>query len=163
LKAYLDNNVVSAIVKDDTPSESDALDALLVAFESGKIQLVTSELTLQEIKKYEGSHRKGVERVFRLLAKVEIVRWDTLLGMHTYGDARSWISAPLIANDSLYDGLLKLGLDPVDAQHLYVAAKQRCAVFVTCDGGILGRSNEIKTLCGLVVERPSALTAAQAW
>lgn len=56
MKAYLDNNVVCAIAKDDTPAESDALDRLLVAYEEAKVGLVTSELTLEEIKAY----RRGV-------------------------------------------------------------------------------------------------------
>jgi predicted nucleic acid-binding protein len=82
MKAYLDSNVVSAIAKDDTPTESDALDRLLAARDAGKVELVTSELTLDEIKRYSGPARKRVERTFRLLEKVPIVRWDELLGMH---------------------------------------------------------------------------------
>jgi hypothetical protein len=54
VKAYLDNNIVSAIAKDDLPAESEALDRLLKAMDEGKVQLVTSELTLQEIEKYQG-------------------------------------------------------------------------------------------------------------
>lgn len=57
MKAYLDNNVVSAIAKDDTPAESGALDRLLVAHEQGNVELVTSELTLDEIKAYRGPRR----------------------------------------------------------------------------------------------------------
>jgi hypothetical protein len=48
--AYLDNNIVSAIAKDDEPTESDALDRLLEANDEGKVHLVTSKLTLMEIK-----------------------------------------------------------------------------------------------------------------
>jgi hypothetical protein len=46
MKAYLDNNVVSAIAKDDTKTESDALDRLLTAYQEGQVDLVTSEVTL---------------------------------------------------------------------------------------------------------------------
>lgn len=69
LKAYLDNNAVSAIAKDDTPSESAALDGLLLAQEQGKIDLVTSDLSLEEIKNYVGRRRTLTERTFRLLEK----------------------------------------------------------------------------------------------
>ena len=41
MEAYLDNNVVSAIAKDDTPTESDALDRLLSARDVGVISLRT--------------------------------------------------------------------------------------------------------------------------
>jgi hypothetical protein len=67
MKVYLDNNIVSAIAKDDEPAESSALDRLLTAKDEGKVDLVTSELTLQEIKRYQGSMRTPLERTFRLL------------------------------------------------------------------------------------------------
>jgi hypothetical protein len=160
---YLDSNVVSSIAKDDTAEESDALDALMIAFESGKVDLVTSELTLDEIKKYSGPGRKPVERTFRLLGKVPVVRWDELLGIHSYGDKYTWISSPMIQNDPLYDALLKAGLGSIDAQHVFVASKQACAVLLTCDGGVLARSGGITTLCGLAVRKPSALVASEGW
>src|ERR1041385_7619248 len=103
MNAYLDNNVVSSIARDDTASESDALDALMAAYDAGKVDLVTSELTLEEIKKYSSPRRKPVERTFRLLEKVPVVGWDELLGIHSYGDQYTWISSPMIQNDSLYD------------------------------------------------------------
>ncbi len=161
--AYLDNNVVSAIAKDDTATESDALDRLLAAYDQEEIHLVTSEVTLGEIKAYHGSSRKPVERTFRLLKKVPVVRWDELLGMHISGDLRTWINSPMIQNDTLYDALLKLGLELVDAQHLFVAAKQGCTYFVTCDRGVLAQASGIRQLCGLTVQRPSDLVTSQGW
>jgi len=134
MNAYLDNNVVSSIARDDTASESDALDALMAAYDAGKVDLVTSELTLEEIKKYSSPRRKPVERTFRLLEKVPVVGWDELLGIHSYGDQYTWISSPMIQSDSLYDALF---LDTTDARHVFVAAKQSCTVFLTCYRGIL--------------------------
>ena len=134
MNAYLDNNVVSSIARDDTASESDALDALMAAYDAGKVDLVTSELTLEEIKKYSSPRRKPVERTFRLLEKVPVVGWDELLGIHSYGDQYTWISSPMIQNDSLYDALF---LHTTDARHVFVAAKQSCTVFLTCYRGVL--------------------------
>jgi hypothetical protein len=162
-RAYLDNNIVSAIAKDDEPAESDALDRLLKAMEEGKVDLVTSELTLQEIKRYQGPRRAPVERTFRLLPKVKVVRWDELVGMHSYGDARTWSNTPLIENYPDYGALLKLGLEAIDAQHVYVAGKQMCDAFLTCDKGILGRSAGIAKLFPLTVQRPSELVASRGW
>ena len=105
MKAYLDNNVVISIVKDDTPDESDYLDRLLVAYEDGKVELVTSELTHKEIKSYQGP-RQPYERTFRLLKKVPMVRWDELIGIHSYGDRYTWINNPMIQNDPIYDSCL---------------------------------------------------------
>ena len=163
MKAYLDNNVVSAIAKDDTAGESDALDRLLAARDAGKVELVTSKLTFDEIKRYSGPARKQVERIFRLLEKVPVVRWDELLGIHSYGDSRTWISSPLIQNDPLYDSLLRLGVKLIDAQHVFISAKQACDAFLTCDGGVVARAVDIRKICGMAVQRPSILVNNEGW
>jgi len=160
---YLDNNIVSAIAKDDEPGESDALDRLLTAWRKAKVDLVTSELTLREIKGYQGRMRPQLVRTFRLLEKVEIVRWDKLVGMHSYGDHRTWITTPLIDNEPDYSALLALGLKTVDAQHVFVAAKQACDAFLTCDGGILHRAGDIEKQFGVLVQEPSVFVASQGW
>jgi len=54
MKAYLDNNIVSATAGNDTPTESDAFDRLLAGGDARKIELITSEITLDEIKRYSG-------------------------------------------------------------------------------------------------------------
>jgi predicted nucleic acid-binding protein len=163
MKAYLDNNVVSAIAKDDTETESDALDRILAAYEEGKVDLVTSDLTLVEIQQYAGPWRKPTERMFRLLEKVPVIPWHRLLGIHSYNDAYTSINSPMIENDALYDLLLALGVEPVDAQHVFVAAKQDCLVFLTCDRGILTVAENIQELCGLAVQKPSDLVTGQGW
>jgi predicted nucleic acid-binding protein len=165
VKVYLDNNIVSAIAKDDEPAESNALDRLLEAKDEGKVRLVTSELTLREIKAYQGPMRPQLERIFHLLEKVEVLRWDELKGMHSYGDHRTWITSPLIENDPDYSALLALGVKPVDAQHVFVAAKHACDAFLTCDGGILhhDRARDIKKQFGMVVQKPSVFVASQGW
>ncbi len=163
MKAYLDSNVVSAIAKDDTPAESEALDRLLAASDVGAIDLVTSELTFDEIKRYSGTSRKAVERTFRLLEKVPIVKWDELLGMHSYGDSRTWITSPLIQNDPLYEALLSVGLSSTDAQHVYVSSRSGCGMFLTCDGGVLARAADIQRLCEVEVQEPSVLVLNNKW
>jgi len=160
---YLDNNIVSAIAKNDERAESDALDRLLEAKDDRKVRLVTSELTLREIKGYQGRMRPQLVRTFRLLEKVEIVRWDKLVGMHSYGDHRTWITTPLIDNEPDYSALLALGLKTVDAQHVFVAAKQACDAFLTCDGGILHRAGDIEKQFGVLVQKPSVFVASQGW
>ena len=45
--------------------------------------------------------------------------------MHSYGDRHTWISTPIIQNDPAYEALLALGLEVVDAQHVFVAVKQK--------------------------------------
>jgi predicted nucleic acid-binding protein len=164
MKVYLDNNIVSAIAKDDTPKESDAIDLLLQAFGNGRVDLVTSELTLMEINAYQNkAKRRIVERTYQLLARVPIIRWDDFIGMHSYGDQRTWITTPMIQNDPDYAALLALGLDVVDAQHLFVAIKNACGAFLTCDGPVLYHAAAIKTRFGLLVQQPSDFVASQGW
>jgi predicted nucleic acid-binding protein len=172
MKAYLDNNVISAIAKNDTPPESDALKRLLNAYEEGKVDLVTSEVTLQEINAYQGP--ASIRETFQRIKQVPIVRWDQLSGVHSYGDERTWIhawwwirtwiNAPTIHNDPVYVSLLDLGVEVVDAQHVFVATKNACDSFLTCDRGILHRASDIKKLCGgPVVQKPSRFVEAEGW
>lgn len=53
-KAYLDDDVVSVIAKDDNGAESAALDLLLAAYRERKVDLVTSAVTLKELESYQG-------------------------------------------------------------------------------------------------------------
>jgi predicted nucleic acid-binding protein len=164
MMVYLDNNIVSSIARNDAPAESNALDQLLAAYDAGKVALVTSEVTHEEIKRYSGPMRPPVERTFRLLKKVPMVRWDELIGIQSIGDRYTMINNPMIQNDPIYDKLLALGVETVDAQHLFVAAKNGCTAFLTCDNGILARKSDITSLCGgLVVQKPSDFVASQGW
>jgi predicted nucleic acid-binding protein len=164
VKVYLDNDVVSAIAKDDTPKESDALNRLLQAWDDKKVDLVTSEVTLREIKAYQDElKRRLVERTYRLLAKIPIIPWDELAGMHSYGDQRTWISTPIIQNDPDYAAVLALGLKVVDAQHVFLAVKHMRDVLLTFDRGVLHRAPAIEKRFGLVVQTPSAFVASQGW
>ena len=79
---------------------------------------MTSELTLDEIKRYFGPAREVVESTYWRLEKVPVVRWDELIGMHVYGDQYTWINSPMIQNDPLYNDFLGLLRRP------------RCATFV---------------------------------
>ena len=75
MKAYLDNNVVSSIVKDDNKSQSSALTRLLEAGEQQTIELVTSEVTLEEIKRTPEQFRAPLS----FLNRVDIRREGTIL------------------------------------------------------------------------------------
>jgi predicted nucleic acid-binding protein len=161
MRAYLDNNIVSSIVKDDNPSQSAALTRLVEAYDQKKIELVTSQLTLDEIKQTPEAHRPRLERTFYLLAKVPVVQWETLVAMSNFVSTGSRIVSPIFQDDPLYKALQALGVEVMDARHLFVAAKQRCDAFITCDGGVLSQANQIQKLCNLIVQRPSEFVASQ--
>jgi predicted nucleic acid-binding protein len=163
MKAYLDNNVVSSISRDDNASESDAISRLLDMYDQGALELVTSEITLQEIQKVPPEHRRPLERTYRLIEKVPLVSSASLLYINSYGSGSSWVSSPVFQNDPLFDELVGLGLEPTDATHIYVATKNSCDAFITCDDsrktGILRRTVAIAQLCCISVQRPSELVA----
>jgi predicted nucleic acid-binding protein len=153
-KAYLDNNVVSAIAKDDTPTEAKALEELLELFEAGKVQLVTSKVTGAEIARYKGPNRRIVEVIYKLLKKVPFVEDHTVLGFNNpsgHSGAASYYyfggaSYPLVADDPISAGLRQMGLDRTDAHHLMLAIRSGCDVFLTCDPDFLSRRIQIELM-----------------
>jgi predicted nucleic acid-binding protein len=163
MKAYLDNNVVCSIVTNDDLQESGALTCLLIAYDESKIELITSELTLDEITACPEPIRTTLKRMFLLLVKVPVVRWDVLTAIRSGGDKHTWFNAPSISNESEYEALLALGLDIMDARHVFVATKRSCNVFLTCDKNVLKRTNEIANLCDILVQTPSAFVERHRW
>jgi len=85
------------------------------------------------------------------------------VGINSYGDERTWINAPMIQSDPDYSALLALGVDIVDAQHVFVAAKHACDAFLTCDKAILQSTPAIGKLFALVVPSPADFVASQGW
>jgi hypothetical protein len=69
-KAYLDDDVVSVIAKDDNGAESAALDLLLAAYRERKVDLVTSAVTLKELESHQGPQRPAIERILGFLKEV---------------------------------------------------------------------------------------------
>jgi len=167
VKAYLDTNIVSSIRKRDNRSEAEAIATLINAGDLGQVQLVTSELTLEEIKRVPSQYRLPLEQTFHKFEKVAIVRWDELIFLRPISSAKPGPVGPVSLNEPLYDSLLNLGLEVPDARHLFVAVRQNCQAFLTCDNsrrtGILRRATKIQSLTGMVVQRPSEFLATQGW
>jgi len=145
MKVYLDNDVVSAVAKDDYAAESAALERLLAAYRDGKVDLVTSTVTLKEIESYQEPQQPAIKQIFRSLKKVPNA------------------CIPMIRNDPLYDDLLKRGLETIDAWHVFVAAQNGCHAFLTCDRLIHHYSAAIMQICSLVVQKPSDFVSSQGW
>jgi hypothetical protein len=60
MKAYIDNNIVSAIVKGEFPNEVLAFNRLLEYFVPGQVELVTSAVTAKEIERYRGELKADI-------------------------------------------------------------------------------------------------------
>jgi len=152
MRLYLDNNIVAAIARRQQPSQAEALNYLLQAYENREVLLATSDITRDEIQRAPQRHQAPLNDTFDRLAKVPIVRWEDLDHITSDGMGNNW---PVLEKDQLYQCLLTLGLELIDAQHVFVAARTSCNAFLTCDGVILHHRNAIKDLCGMVVQRPS--------
>lgn len=163
LKAYLDTNVVSAIARDHIPQESAAVENLLRASEQGRVELLTSRVTEEEIARYSGAGQRVLDRVYRLIRKVAYVETSTLLGFNSYGDRYTWISSPLMEDDPTWARLKAIGLDHKDAHHVMVAIKSSCDLFLTCDGGILHHHSQIEKEFGIRLLRPSDSFSTPGW
>lgn len=158
---YLDNNIVSARVKDDTPMEIDALERIFGLFEQGKLTLFISKVHDREILRYEGAYKPKIEALCKSLVKVPFVEDHELHGFHSQWDATGGVSAPLVSDDPISKKLRKMSLDRVDAHHLMLAIPA-CDVFLTCDRrdrrghhGILKRASDIEAEFTIRVMAPS--------
>ncbi|MGH7207518.1 MAG: type II toxin-antitoxin system VapC family toxin [Nitrospiraceae bacterium] len=157
VKAYLDNDMVSALARGDMPRVTmDALERLREMSDAGHLELVTSEVALREIERGKDPRLKDADRD---LEKVEIIEDQELRGFNFFGGSGGWISSPRHEEHPTSSALRRQGLKRMDAHHLMVAVINRCDVFVTCDGGILHRRAEIERMFSIQLMRPEDLVA----
>lgn len=135
MKAYLDNNVVCALAKDDVDAaESAALDSLMELADSDALCLQTSRLSLDEMETCSKPEKlKTARRFYRALEKGKFIEDHTLLGFHNQWDRTGGTSCPLIEDDPYSTELRRIGLDRTDAHHVMLAIRNGCDYFVTCD------------------------------
>jgi predicted nucleic acid-binding protein len=136
-KAYLDTNIVSAMVRNDiAPDELTALARLMNGFQKSEIDLCTSIKTKQEIEqipdRYKGQRGEQM-RIFSLIR----------LASANKGDVG--------AEEAL---ALPAGLDDTDRQHVAEAIRGEANYFVTVDAGILRLRPDINNI---LVMKPSEL------
>jgi predicted nucleic acid-binding protein len=159
--AYLNNEIVSAIGKDDTPSERTALLQILDMDEKGALKLVTSKVTANEIARYKGQYKWDLDEVYERLKKVRFVEDYRLLGFYSEWGPSGGFSQPLLEDHPMSAKLHQIGLDQMDAHHLMLAILAECDVFLTCDErgprGILRHRAEIEREFPIRLLKPSEL------
>ena len=162
---YFDNTIISAIAKRDTPAETEAIVQVLRADDAGRLRLWTSEVTREEIAKYEGEAKPTVEAIYLLMKKANYVKRQELLGMNVFIDKYTCINSPRIEDEPLWKELIKdLGLDHLDAHHLMIALRAGCQVFLTNDGDFLDNSQRKRTIearYAIRLRRPSEFVAEE--
>jgi len=157
LTIYLDTNIISGLAKEDlTTNEHDALRHILEAYKQGKVSLVTSPITKEEIGKIPVEHRSKHETIYNLLSDVPIARTFRrgARGMSGFGFSMS-MSAGRKILDPMFKALIALLPDKDDAKHLYHAAKSEVQYFLTTDKKtILNYCNKIKEICDVKAVSP---------
>lgn len=139
MKIYLDTNIVSAIVRGDLSRENqDALENILAAFQKGSVEFCTSQVTREELEKIPNQqHRAQHVRLSNLIRLVPIAQefyTDSGLSMMGVGGGRHQVP--------LYRDLRGL-LDENDARHVFQAIKNQVQVFLTADGPVLGKQDQL--------------------
>jgi hypothetical protein len=132
---YLDNNIISAMGKDDMGGlEASPITIISAMFDAGQVTLCTSDVNKEELDKWEGDKKPVVLQLYNLLPKVPHVERQELQG-HTYADRGGTVLAWLMSADHpLWSKLRRtVGLCTLDAHHLMVAILANCDVFLTCD------------------------------
>jgi predicted nucleic acid-binding protein len=161
MKAYLDTCVVSDIHRDDSGNTADITRLLEIAdTEPARLTLVTSRKAGDEIQKYKGKYRPGVERAYLLLAKVPFIEDQTLLGFHNHWGPMGGASCPMIEDDRIWLDLQRSGLDRDDAHHVMLAIRNACDVFVTWDRkSILRWRTQVESAYPIRLRTPTELVA----
>jgi hypothetical protein len=120
--------------KDDMPAcEASPITILNAMYDAGQIALCTSDVTEEELDKWQGDKKPVVLQLYDLLPKVPRVEHQALQGFHTYTDRHTLLVWPLIEDDPHWSKLRKVGLKTFDAHHLMVAILANCNIFLTCD------------------------------
>jgi hypothetical protein len=166
MKAYLDNNIVSGIVRGDLaePTEMAAVRQIEAAVQGGPLSIVTSREAWRE---QDRTSDAGVRAQLRQERdKVELVTEDHLmLGARAQYDSRGnwYANCPILTemvDDKLFAELKKAGLKEADARHFMYAVHNGCDRFVTTDPHFLDRRTPLQVLGrGILIQKPSDLVA----
>jgi predicted nucleic acid-binding protein len=160
-EAYLDTNLVSGLAKGDASAdELAALYKVIELMHAGRVRLVTSPVTKEQIEKVPAEHRAPHTAIYVLLAKLPTV--DEEVAMPIIIKAPPNIYGPAVVQDEDLGKLLEVLPDVDDARHLFQAIKNGSAYFVTLDKKtILAHSGAIEARFPTIrVLTPSQLVAA---
>jgi hypothetical protein len=156
--------VIGLAKEDLRRTEQDALDELIGMWEGGRLDLVTSYVTREEIHYIPEPARARHEALFARIEGIPvmefIVRLMPQLVMTNAPPTHSRPVGPLPvpAPDDDLTTLRGLLPDEADARHLFQAIKSGCDYFVTDDArSIVSRATEIESRYPIKIRLPSRL------
>lgn len=152
--AYLDTNLVIGLARDDLGDvEQAAIVDLLDRHKGRRLRLVTSQVTLEELRKIPHEDRRPDEQMYRLLEELPTAA-EVLAPVVTRSDRPHLV------------GLLPIGylvelqeiLDETDARHVFQALQANVEYFVTVDRKtILSRRDAVEAKVAMKFRKPSEL------
>jgi predicted nucleic acid-binding protein len=163
MEAYLDNCVVSGMVRGDlTDAEMAAIPKLKAAVDNGRLRLVTSRESHRE----QDRATEPTVRALLAQARLEyplVAENEKLLGFNIQDNPGTFIASPMLTeyvDTALYEKFKAAGLQDADARHLMYAVHNECDRFVTTDPDFLSRRSELAALSrDTKIVRPSELAA----
>jgi len=162
MKAYLDNVIVSGMVRGDLdPVEMNAVQRLYQASKGANLEIATSRESWREQERTRDPAVRAALEQSR--TGVPVVRDDhRLLGYHRQQDPYGGFVENPIVTDVIDKGLCadleKAGLKEGDARHRMYAVCNGYDRFVTLDGDFITRRSQLEPLCrGLRIVKPSEL------
>jgi predicted nucleic acid-binding protein len=166
MKVYLDNVIVSGIVRGDLqpPEEMAAVHALAKADEKGQIEIYTSRWSWAEQDRTSNDLIRTKFKESR--GKFEVVADDhRVIGFWNqegrFGTESTNPMVTEIVDERLFSDLKKAGISGGDARHLMYAVHNKCDRFVTLDcRDLLPNRSAVAPLCrGTKIVKPSELVA----
>jgi hypothetical protein len=148
---YVDNAIVGALARGQGgQDERIALGRVLDAGREGRLNLITSAVTGEEIARIPEEHRHPHRAIYQLLSRVPTAREvgaDRMLLLGVGGRPRD----PMLVE-------LQQLLTKNDARHVFQAVKNNADVFLTLDGGIIHHAKVLEGR-GIRVMKPTVLVA----
>lgn len=136
--------------------EADALRELNRRRAACEITLYTSTVTKEEIAKVPAKHRQPHEELYEMYESIQTIDEEFLMP-RMLSSLRSGMTSGPIVQDEALGRLLLLGLDKMDARHVFQAAKNELHYFITRDEGIRKRAAQIRSAVGITALLPSEL------
>lgn len=164
MKVYLDTVIVSALHREHQGADENAAIRELVAmFFKGELQLVKSMVV-----------RREVNRTPHALTREKIAEWEKLFADIPYSDdtrlsgfhkpimsqrpSDTGSCHPILEDEDVPRQLRNQGISRDDAHHIWLAVRDNCDVFLTCDGkSILNRRTNVENAFPIRLMRPTEL------
>ena len=150
MEAYLDNCVVSGMVRGDlAAAEMAVIPKLKVAVDEGRLRLVTSRESHREQDRATDPNVRAMLKQARPEVPL-VAENEKLLGFNIQDEPFTFISSPMLTeyvDADLYEKFKKVGLRDGDARHLMYAVHNKCDRFVTTDPDFLLGRSQLTTLC----------------